>query len=121
MNVRRNPKRGIPTPREAWNALFDFRDPDGSSKIAEKGKGEMPEIVDTGEIRTGSSFPLRFEMNFSQPPDWEQDQAWIVVKLKNNEAEEGVAVLRVDGTSATLLPVDEMKEFIEALFHDMPK
>ena len=86
-----------------------------------KARDEMPEAVDVGEIKAGSSFPLRFEMNFSQPPDWEQDQAWIVVKLKNSEAEEGVAVLRVEGSSATLLPADQTKDFVNSLFRDMPK
>lgn len=81
----------------------------------------MPEVVDVGEVKAGSSFPLRFEMNFSQPPEWEQDQAWIVVKLKNREAEEGVAVLRVDGNSATLLPADQTRDFVASLFRNMPE
>ena len=82
-------------------------------------RDEMPEVVDEGEVKAGSSFPLRFEMNFSQPPEWEQDQAWIVVKLRNQEAEEGVAVLRVDGNRATLLPPEQTKDFAISLFRDV--
>ena len=110
------------------DTLAICRQAGGSAKIgvtrlskAWKARDEMSEVMDVGEVKAGSSFPLRFEMNFSQPPDWEQTQAWIVVKLRNHEAEEGVAVLQVEGSTATLLPADETKDFVDSLFRNMPE
>lgn len=74
----------------------------------------------TGEMVAGERVPLAVTMDFSQLPDWQQEEAFIVVHLRNGEDGKALAVMKIedDGKTAVLLPAAEAKDFAVKLFRD---
>lgn len=73
------------------------------------------EIVTEVEMPVGQKVRILKKLDFSQPPFWTQDEAWIFVKLRHFDGEIGLAAIAVDDDQACLLSVSQMKELASFL------
>lgn len=73
------------------------------------------EIVTEIEMPVGQKVRILKRLDFSQPPFWTQDEAWIFVKLRHFDGEIGLAAIAVDDDQACLLSVSQMKELARFL------
>lgn len=73
------------------------------------------EIVTEIDMPVGQKVRILKRLDFSQPPFWTQDEAWIFVKLRHSDGEIGLAAIAVDDDQACLLSVSQMKEFANSL------
>lgn len=73
------------------------------------------EIVTEIEMPVGQKVRILKRLDFSQPPFWTQDEAWIFVKLRHFDGEIGLAAIAVDDDQACLLSVSQMKELASFL------
>lgn len=73
------------------------------------------EIATKVEMPVGRKVRILKRLDFSQPPEWEQDVAWIVVKLRHLDGENALSVISVDGDEARLLPVSEARALMSEL------
>ena len=73
------------------------------------------EIATKVEMPVGRKVRILKRLDFSQPPEWKQDVAWIVVKLRNLDGENAISVISVDGDEARLLPASEARALMSEL------
>lgn len=73
------------------------------------------EIATKLDMPVGQTVRILKRLDFSQPPEWEQDMAWIVVKLRHFEGENAISVIGVNGDEARLLPASEARALMSEL------
>ena len=73
------------------------------------------EIATEVEMPVGQKVRILKKLDFSQPPEWEQDEAWIFVKLRHLEGENAISVISIDGDEARLLPASEARALMGEL------
>ena len=73
------------------------------------------EIATKVEMPVGRKVRILKRLDFSQPPEWKQDVAWIVVKLRHLDGENALSVISVDGDEARLLPASEARALMSEL------
>ena len=69
-------------------------------------------------LRAGERQQLSASLDFPVPHNWTQEDAVIVVRLRNQDDDDVLAMMRLDGSAVKMMSSDEAKRFAAELFRD---